>query len=168
MALELSKGPIVYALQKYDFLVLFPINPSTLAKYRQAFKPSGAKDDPTDAELALDLLLCHPERFKPLKPQSVPMRQLCLLVEQRRRLVGDKTRTVNRLCSALKQYYPQPVTWFARHDTILFCAFFTAVGRPAHPTTNQSISMRSGVVVHPCSNILVKPCKNNLTDYLRA
>ena len=110
VALELSKGPIVYALQKYDFLVLFPINPSTLAKYRQAFKPSGAKDDPTDAELALDLLVCHPERFKPLKPQSVPMRQLCLLVEQRRRLVGDKTRTVNRLCSALKQNYPQPVT----------------------------------------------------------
>lgn len=38
IALELSKGPIVYALQKYDFFVLFPINPSTLAKYRVAFK----------------------------------------------------------------------------------------------------------------------------------
>ena len=53
IALELSHGPIVYALQKYDFLVLFPINPSTLAKYREAFTPSRAKDDPTDAELAL-------------------------------------------------------------------------------------------------------------------
>ena len=63
VALELAKGPIVYALQKYDFFVLFPINPATLAKYREAFKPSGAKDDPTDAELALDLLLRHPERF---------------------------------------------------------------------------------------------------------
>ena len=51
VALELAKGPIVYALQKYDFLVLFPINPATLAKYREAFKPSRAKDDPTDAEL---------------------------------------------------------------------------------------------------------------------
>jgi hypothetical protein len=40
IALELTKGPIVYALQKYDFLVLFPINPSTLAKYREAFTPS--------------------------------------------------------------------------------------------------------------------------------
>jgi hypothetical protein len=56
VALELSKGPIVYALQKYDFIVLFPINPATLARYRQAFKPSGAKDDPSDAELALDLI----------------------------------------------------------------------------------------------------------------
>jgi hypothetical protein len=67
VALELAKGPIVYALQKYDFFVLFPINPSTLAKYREAFKPSRAKDDPTDAELALDLLLRHADRFKPLK-----------------------------------------------------------------------------------------------------
>ena len=34
LALELTKGPIVYALQKYDFIVLFPVNPSVLAKYR--------------------------------------------------------------------------------------------------------------------------------------
>ena len=27
VVLELSKGPIVSALQKYDFFVLFPINP---------------------------------------------------------------------------------------------------------------------------------------------
>ena len=50
VAVELSKGPIVYALQKYDFIEIFPINPTTLANYRSTFHPSGAKDDPTDAE----------------------------------------------------------------------------------------------------------------------
>ena len=123
IALELSKGPIVYALQKYDFFVLFPINPMTLAKYREAFQPSRAKDDPTDAELALDLILCHPERFNPLKAQSAQMRELLYLVEARRRLVGDKTRFVNRLCNNLKQYYPQTLEWFEHRDTALFCAF---------------------------------------------
>ena len=123
VALELSKGPIVYALQKYDFFVIFPINPSTLAKYRQAFNPSGAKDDPTDAELALDLIRRHPERFKPLKPQSVQMRTLVSLVEQRRRLVNDRVRTTNRLRNTLKQYYPQALEWFDRIDTPLFCDF---------------------------------------------
>jgi hypothetical protein len=34
VCLELKKGPIVSALRKYDFLVLFPVNPLTLAKYR--------------------------------------------------------------------------------------------------------------------------------------
>ena len=56
VCLELSKGPIVYALQKYDFLVLFPVNPATLAKYREAFTPSHAKDDPTDAALVCSTL----------------------------------------------------------------------------------------------------------------
>ena len=125
VALELSKGPIVSALQKYDFLVLFPVNPSTLAKYREAFTPSRAKDDPTDAELALDLLLCHPDRFQPLEPQSVVMRTLATLVEQRRNLVDDRVRISNRLRSALKQYYPQILAWFERIDTPLFCDFIS-------------------------------------------
>ena len=123
VALELARGPIVAALQKYDFFVLFPINPSTLAKYREAFRPSRAKDDPTDAELALELLLRHPERFAPLRPQSVAMRSLLSLVEQRRELVGDKTRFTNRLCDTLKQYYPQALEWFEERDTVLFCDF---------------------------------------------
>jgi transposase len=123
VAVELSKGPIVYALQKFDCFVIYPINPSTLAKYRETFTPSGAKDDPTDAQFAVDLLLCHPDRFKPLQPQSVEMRALASLVELRRSLVNDKNRITNRLRSALKQYYPQVLEWFDRIDTPLFCDF---------------------------------------------
>ncbi len=123
VALELSKGPIVSALQKYDFFVIFPIDPTTLANYRKTFTPSGAKDDPTDAELALDLLLCHPDHFQALKPQSVEMRTLMTLVEQRRRLMNDRVRLTNRLRNALKQYYPQALEWFDRIDTPLFCDF---------------------------------------------
>jgi hypothetical protein len=61
VCLELADGPIVSALLEHDFFTLFPINPSTLARYRKAFSPSGAKDDPTDAAIALDLLHRHPE-----------------------------------------------------------------------------------------------------------
>ncbi len=123
VALELCKGPLVYALQKYDFFVIFPVNPSTLAKYREAFTPSRAKDDPTDAELALDLIQRHADRFTPLMPQSVEMRTLGSLVEQRRCLVNDRVRTTNRLRTTLKQYYPQALEWFDRIDTPLFCDF---------------------------------------------
>ncbi|OVE80032.1 hypothetical protein BVY02_01535 [bacterium J17] len=57
--LEQSRGALIYALMKYDFLVLYPVNPKTLAKFREAFSPSGTKDDPTDAELMVELLLKH-------------------------------------------------------------------------------------------------------------
>jgi transposase len=123
VALELSKGPIVSVLQKYDFFVIFPIDPSTLANHRKAFTPSGAKDDPTDAEFALKLLLTHTEHFKPLNPQSVEMRTLMVLVEQRRKLMSDRVRITNRLRNALKQYYPQTLEWFDHIDTHLFCDF---------------------------------------------
>ena len=123
VCLELAKGPLVYALQKHDFLVLFPVHPATLAKYRQAFTPSRAKADPTDAELALELLLRYRAKLKPLTPQSAAMRTLLRLVEQRRRLVGDGNRISNRLSDALKQYFPDVLAWFPDKDTLLFCDF---------------------------------------------
>jgi len=125
VALELTKGPIVSALEKYDFFVIYPIDPKRLAKYREAFTPSGAKDDPTDAEFALDYLVCHPGKLKVLKPQSVPMRKLMYLVEARDRLKGDRSRFVNRLIQALKQYYPQALDWFSERNTVVFCDFLT-------------------------------------------
>jgi transposase len=125
VCLELAKGPLVYALQKYDFLVLFPVHPATLAKYRQAFVPSRAKADPTDAQLALELLLRYRAKLKPLTPQSVAMRMLLRLVEQRRRLVGDQIRINNRLTDALKQYFPDVLAWFPDKDTLLYCDFLS-------------------------------------------
>lgn len=123
IALELAKGPIVHALRKYDFTVLFPINPATLAKYRAVFTHSGAKDDPSDAQLALEFLLKFSEKLQPLNPQSPQMRALEQLVEMRRRLVDDQTRITNRISSALKNYFPQPLQWFPDKDSVLFCDF---------------------------------------------
>jgi transposase len=125
VCLELNKGPLVHALRKYDFLVLFPVNPGTLAKYREAFVPSRAKDDPTDAELQLELLLKHRDKLQPLMPQSATMRALEQLVEHRRRVVGDKVRLTNRLTSTLKNYFPHVLEWFDDKDTTLFCDFLS-------------------------------------------
>ena len=125
MCLELTKGPIVSALRHYDFLVLFPVNPLTVAKYREAFTPSRAKDDPTDAELQVEILLKHRDRLMPLSPQSPTMRALVQLVEHRRRLVGDKVRLTNRLTSALKNYFPHVLRWFQDKDTAIFCDFLS-------------------------------------------
>src|SRR3989441_891959 len=125
LCLERTKGPLVSALRKYDFLVLFPINPLTLARYREAFTPSRAKDDPTDAALQLELLLTHRDKLQPLQPQSPTMRALAQLVEHRRRVVGDKVRITNRLTSTLKNYFPHVLHWFQEKDTAIFCDFLS-------------------------------------------
>jgi transposase len=125
LCLELNKGPLVCALRKDDFLVLCPIKPLTLARYREAFTPSRAKDDPTDAALQLELLRTHRDTLPPLHPQSPTMRALAQLVAHRRRVVGDKVRITNRLTSTLKNYVPQVLPWFQDKDTLIFCDFLS-------------------------------------------
>ena len=112
VALEQKRGSVVNLLLPYAHLVLFPIPASMSASYRKTFVPSGAKDDPTDAGWSLDLLLRHRDRLRRLEPDDANTRLLLLLVENRRRLVDDKTRLALRLQDCLQQYFPQLLQWF--------------------------------------------------------
>jgi transposase len=150
ICLEMAKGPLVSALQRYDFLVLFPVHPATLAGYRRAFIPSGAKDDPSDAQTALDLLLRHPERLQPLRPQSVAMRMLSSLVEERRQLANSMVRITNRLTSTLKLYYPQALDWFEHRNTRIFCDFLTRWPTLAHAKRARAATLESFFHSHNC------------------
>ena len=87
-----SRALGLYMLTKYPHLVLFPVHPTTAARYRETFWPSGAKGDPSDTASLLDLLLRHRERLRPLQPDTVETRLLHFLVEERRQTVDEKTR----------------------------------------------------------------------------
>ena len=123
VCLEQSRGSLIYFLLQYNFFVLFPINPATLAKYRQAFSTAGGKDDPSDADYLLDLLQHHRDRLRIWRPDDEKTRTLSLLMEQRRRLVNDRTRLSNRLTALLKGYFPQVLDWFEDIRTQLVCDF---------------------------------------------
>src|SRR5918911_449697 len=123
VCLEQSRGPLIYALMKYDFITLFPVNPRTLARFREAFSPSRHKDDPADAEYLTDLLLHHRGQLRAWRPDDERTRALRLLVEHRRRLVSDQTRTSNRLTALLKGYFPQVLAWFPDIRTGMVCDF---------------------------------------------
>jgi transposase len=111
LALEQSRGSLFYALMNYEFLRLYPIPPKALADYRKALYPSGGKDDPTDAQLLLEFLRKHPERFRPWVADDVQTSQLALLNEHRRHLVDDRTALTNRLTTLLKGYFPEALRW---------------------------------------------------------
>lgn len=123
VCLEQSRGPLIFALLKYDFFVLYPIHPTTLARYREAFSPSRAKDDPRDAEYMVELLIHHRDRLKAWLPDDEKTRTLKYLVEHRRRLVSDKTRLSNRMTALLKLYFPQVLEWFDDIRTNMVCDF---------------------------------------------
>ena len=76
IALEQSKGALIHALMKYEHLVLYPINPKQLSRYRDAIHPSGGKDDPGDAKLLARFLKLHAEQLRPWKPDTAATRKL--------------------------------------------------------------------------------------------
>ena len=140
LAIEQRRGAVIHALMQYEFLVLYPVNPKALARYREAFHPSGAKDDPTDAALLLDLLCKHRDRLRAWRPDTVTVRTLQLLCEHRRKLVNLRGGLTNRLTSLLKQYFPQALDWVGALDSRQACDFLRkwptlAAVQRARPTT---------------------------------
>jgi len=123
IAIEQRKGAVIHALMMYDFLVLYPINPKALARYRAAFRTSGAKDDPGDSQLLLDLLSKHRDQLRAWVPDTVEARTLQLLCEQRRKLVNHRVALTNRITSLLKQYFPQALDWVGDIGSMQSCDF---------------------------------------------
>ena len=107
VAVEQSRGALIHALLSYDFLVIYPLHPSTVAKFREAFKSSGAKNDPLDTDQILQILTKHWELLKPLNPDTEETRLLARLVEDRRKAVDLRTGHIQALTAALKEYFPQ-------------------------------------------------------------
>jgi transposase len=128
ICLEQSKGALIYALMKYEFFVLYPINPKQSKRFREAMYPSGAKDDPGDAELILELLLKHRDKLHAWQPSDEQTRLIGILTEDRRNLVGECTRLTNALKSRLKQYYPLALEVLGELDTELACRFLLQWG----------------------------------------
>jgi transposase len=109
ICLEQPAAGLIHALMGYDFMLLYPVNPVTLARYREAFTPSRAKDDPTDADLLCELVARHREQLKAWQPDDLCTRKLRHLTIARRSSVNLRTRLSNQLKALVKG----PAAFFA-------------------------------------------------------
>lgn len=103
--LEQSRGALVSALMFRENILLYPVNPKQLVRYRESYPGSG-KDDPSDARY-LARMLC--ERFSTLtawRPDDDRTRLLANLCRQRRKLVDEQTKLRQQLIAQLKSYFP--------------------------------------------------------------
>lgn len=140
VGLEQPRGAVAYMILQYAHLILHFVPPGMMAAYREAFSASGAKSDPRDADLILELVVQHRDRLRVLKADNQQTRLLKFLVEDRRRLVDEKTRLVLRLIDTLKQYFPQLLRWFDGPESPLVGALLQQWGdlrklQGAHPGT---------------------------------
>ena len=121
VAMEKCRGRLVLLLSKYAQLHLYPIAPQAAANFRKALHPSGATDDGRDADALLEMLCRHRPHLRRWSPDTEQTRAVQNLVEERRRLVDEKTRLSNCLTDKLKIYFPQMLEWFDRLDSKLVC-----------------------------------------------
>jgi transposase len=122
VAVEQTRGALVFMLSKYEQLHIFPVPPAMTSNLRKAFYSSGAKDDSKDADLLLDVVQMHREKLRRLSPDTEETRRVQNLVEARRKLVDEKTAQSNRFKAHLKIYFPQIPQWFKDIDSPLVCA----------------------------------------------
>lgn len=111
VCVEQRRGALIYALLKYPWLVLYPLNPRQLSSYRDAVNPSGAKDDDGDAGLLCDFLRLHRGQLRPLAVEDAATREIRGLAEGRRKLVDLRTKLGNQLRQQLRNAFRRRSSW---------------------------------------------------------
>jgi hypothetical protein len=85
VALEQSRGPLVFMLTKYEHLVIFPVHPTVLVNYRKSFRPSEQRT--IWAMLGSRWIsMLHRDKLRQLDLDTSETRTLQFLVEERRKL----------------------------------------------------------------------------------
>lgn len=151
IAIETSRGPLVHALLEAPFVVLYPINPRSLQRFREAFTPSGAKDDAPDAQLLLTLLVKHRDQLTGWTPDDAATRALRRLVEYRRRAIGMRVQLTLQLHAVLNEYFPQALEWAGRDlASPMACGFLARWPSLAGLQRARPATVRRFYTAHGC------------------
>src|SRR6266481_2546577 len=132
VVLEQARGGLIYALMSTDFIEIYPVNPQSLAKFRKALYPSGAKSDPVDAELLEEMVRQNPGRFRAWVPGDAQTRSLQLLTEgvmMVRTLVGQ----IEPLRAAVEKYDVEIARIFQQHPDRAVFESFPGAGKVLAP-----------------------------------
>jgi transposase len=106
LCLEACLSALLPILLEYSFLQLYPINPKSLTRFRQALRPSGSKSDDLDCQLACQLVKSHASLLARFVAEDPVTQELAQLVSYRRDLVNQRTAVANKLTAVLELYHP--------------------------------------------------------------
>ena len=111
VGIEIDRGLLVGALVAAGYRV-FAINPLSVNRYRDRHATSGAKSDPGDAKVLADLVRTDRHNHRPVAGDSELAEQIKLIARTHQSFIWERQRHVNRLRSALREFYPQALEAF--------------------------------------------------------
>ncbi|MEV0409196.1 IS110 family transposase [Actinoallomurus sp. NPDC050550] len=120
VGIETDRGPWVQALTAAGYTVL-AVNPLQAARYRERLKVSGAKSDAADAHMLADMVRTDSHQLRPIAGDSAQAEAVKVVTRAHKTLIWERTRHIQRLRHALRDYFPAALTAFedlAAPDTL--------------------------------------------------
>ena len=105
IGIETDRGPWVAALVASGYQV-YAINPVQSARAREGHGVSGAKSDVGDAHVLADLVRTNSHQLRTIAGDSDEVAAVKVLARMHQTLIWDRTRTVLRLRSSLREFFP--------------------------------------------------------------
>jgi transposase len=149
-AIERPHGRTVDFLLDHG-VVVYPINPKSLDRARDRFRVSGAISDTFDARVLASFLRSDHAQLRRWLPNSDAAQELKGLTRDYRRQVHLKTRLLNQLTAALKEYYPRALEVCEDLSLPWAQAFLQRYPTPAALTTLRESRWRAFARTHRLS-----------------
>jgi transposase len=112
VAIETPRGLLVACLRATGREV-YPVNPMSVARYRDRHSVAGKKSDHGDAVVLANVLRTDLHAHRPLPADSELAQAIAVLARAQQDAVWDRTTAHNRLRSHLREYYPAFLAAFA-------------------------------------------------------
>jgi transposase len=115
IGIETDRGPWVQALVAAGYTV-YPVNPLQAARYRERLALSGAKSDAADAHMLADMVRTDSHQLRPIAGDSAEAEAVKVVARMHKTLIWERTRAVQRLRHALREYFPAALAAFEDLD----------------------------------------------------
>ncbi len=136
VGIETDRGPWVQALIAAGYEV-YPLNPLQVARYRERYRVSGAKSDPADAHVLADMVRTDRDRLRPAAGDTAQADAIKVLSRAHKTLVWERTRHLQRLRHALREYFPAALVAFDDLTAAEALELLTVAPDPASAATLQ-------------------------------
>jgi transposase len=112
VAIETPRGLLVACLRAAGRQV-YPVNPMSVARYRDRHSVAGRKSDKGDSAVLANVLRTDLHAHRPLPADSELAQAIAVLARAQQDAVWDRTTAHNKLRSHLREYFPGFLAAFA-------------------------------------------------------
>ena len=112
VAIETPRGLLVACLRATGRAV-YPVNPMSVARYRDRHSVAGRKSDHGDSFVLAGVLRTDMHAHRPLPADTELAQAIAVLARAQQDAVWDRTTAHNRLRSHLREYFPAFLAAFA-------------------------------------------------------